>query len=410
LKRTFKTSPIFFNIMILPITILVLITSLFMVNAAFLNDWDIDQIFAKPENTPTLEELNKCVNVVSKALLGNMSLETDLDLLRDILVNDMHLHDMPAVRRLLASDLNKKQSLQPLLDQIRKGVTELHPNLGIGLCASLQDETTAGVFANPDRTMIRRSLHHMILLNKIVEKLANNVEFMVDVQKHIQDTIHSMTPHKSLIGHVYDLFRAGGLFGVAKAFTIDGAISDYKTFRERGHITKDEVNGRTNGLTLNILEATASDFAHGHFSNARVGNTLAWWHPTDIRVVGEKKNIEYVGSMDYARLYETWNFAFITGNLDFPNLLYPKLLIPRVLLASGNDYLYNRVLALWLSINFYLMADLEGKEHVTFEGSRELAELWGRINLAYSRTLHQPSTDESTESLDDESTESLAEE
>jgi len=93
--------------------------------------------------------------------------------------------------------------------------------------------------------------------------------------------------------------------------------------------------------------------------------------------------------MDYARMYETWNFAFITGNLDFPNLLYPKLLIPSVILADANSYLYKRVLALWLSIHFYLMASLAGHDHHAFSFHRNLSTLWGKINLSYSNYLQE---------------------
>jgi len=229
----------------------------------------------------------------------------------------------------------------------------------------------------------------MFLLDKIVDRLANDVTFMVNVKNHIQKAVDAMTPHHSLLGRVYDLFKAAGLFGVAKAFTIDNTVEDYEKFRKRGSLTQDEEESRKRGLELNVAEATAADFAHRYWSNAAAGKALAQWHPSAIRVVGENRTMEYVNDMDYARLYETWNFAFITGNLDFPNLLYPKLLIPSVILADANSYLYKRVLALWLSIHFYLMASLSGHDHHAFSFHKELATLWGKINHSYSNYLQE---------------------
>jgi len=134
---------------------------------------------------------------------------------------------------------------------------------------------------------------------------------------------------------------------------------------------------------LNVAEATATDGIHGYFSNFRVGSKLATQRASNITINGAHKIIKYHVPRFYAQFYETWNFAFITGNLDFPNLLYPKLLIPQVLNAKNVDYLYNRVLALWMSINFYLLASLNQKPVVKIEGKEKLAHLWGDINEAY---------------------------
>lgn len=369
-------------------SIILLTSSLYFVTSPSVNTWDVDTVFEPGTSVPTENELNKCVDAAAKLLLPNFDMQTDPALLKDILENDMHLNEMPEVNKLLSKDLEQKQSLKPLLDEVRKGITVTHPALGVTLCAALSEKETSGIFSSPNHTVIRRSIHHMYLLNKIVTELAEDADFMVKVQEFLQAKVRAMTPHKSQLGHAYDLFKAAGLFGVAKSYTIDGAIRDYKEFRTDGFISKKDSDARSRGLTLNVLEATTSDLFHGYFSNARVGKDLAWQHPTSIQVVGEKKIVKYFTDMNYARLYETWNFAFITGNLEFPNLLYPKLLIPRVLRAEASDYLFNRVLALWLSINFYLMAFLNGHEHNLFEGREALATLWGKINLRYSKYLN----------------------
>jgi len=344
---------------------------------------DKDTVFEKGSPVPSPEVLSKCVDAAAKKLGIDVNMKTDIKLLNDILENDMHMKDMAGTQSLLKTELVAEQPLLPMLEKVRKGLTAVHPAVGVALCVALSDEKTAGIFDAPNAAYIKRTIHHMFLLDKIVDKMARDRVYMKDVNSHLIDKVHSMTPHKSWIGHIYDLFKAAGMFGVAKSYSINGAMDDYAKFREAGVITHDESESRKQGLTLNCLEATVADFAHGYFENAKVGRALSWDHPSVIDIVGQDRQVEYVNRMEYAQLYETWNLAFITGNLDYLNMLYPKLLIPTVILADANSYLFKRVLALAVSINFYLMATLQGKERVNFKGSKDLSDVWGHVNARY---------------------------
>jgi hypothetical protein len=346
-----------------------------------------DTIFAVGSAIPSKSTLSQCVDEAAKKLGIDINMKTDTKLLGDILENDMHLKDLTSVQSLFRTDLEAEQSLLPMLQQVRKGLTVTHPAVGATICIALKDPTTANIFTSPNPEIIKRTIHHMFLLEKIVNKLANDRAFMGEVNTHLKDKVNSMTPHKSFLGHIYDLFKAAGFFGVAKEHSINGAMNDYIQFREKNLITHEESEERKSGLVTNVMEATIADFASGFPYNAEAGEMLAKDHPSVIRIVGPNRVIEYVNRMEYAQLYETWNLAFITGNLDYLNMLYPKLLIPSVLLADANSYLYHRVLALSLSINFYLMASLQNKPRINFEGSRELAALWGHINIRYAKFL-----------------------
>jgi hypothetical protein len=344
--------------------------------------------FTREISSFSKEELDKCVSTAASKLRIDESMRTNPILLDNILREDMHIRDMPEVDKLFAEDLKVSKPLKPMLEKVRQGITENHPAVGIALCSALTDSTTSSIFDNPDIMLIRRSVHHMYLLDKIVSKMAESDEFMNKMQQFVNGKVKEMAPHKSFIGHLYDLYRAAGVFGVVKSLTIDGTVSDYKKFREQSTLTPFQVTERSAGLTLNVLEATTTDFLHGYLDNAWVGKVLAGLHPKTIEVGGPQKSIKYVNeNMNYARIYETWNLAFITANLDFPNMLYPKLLIPSVIMAGKDDYLFNRVLALWLSINFYLMADLNGQTHIKFDGRDKLATLWGEINKKYVNDL-----------------------
>jgi len=348
--------------------------------------WDPSKVFEPGSEIPAKGELAKCVDTAVAKLGIDMNMQTDPALLSEILEKDMHLNDMPDVQKLVAADLTQKQSLRSMLSQVHEGVTQVHPAIGVTLCAALANEKTAAIFSTPNVALIKRTIHHMFLLDKIVRKLADDRVFLAQTYKHLQT---KFSP--SRLSRALSMFKAAGMFGVAKDYSVNKGIENYIELREKGSITPDEVTSRKRNLSTNILEATLTDFLHGYFPNARVGNTLAWQQPTNVEIVGENRVIQYGLSMDWARLYETWNLAFITGNLDFPNLLYPKLLIPSVLLADGKGYIYYRALALWLSINFYLLAASEaasaGQKHISFAGSSDLSTLWGKINLRYSNYL-----------------------
>jgi len=364
-----------------------LLTSTLLTVTAAAASWNVDELFKPSSEVPNEKELGKCVDSAADLLGIDMGMRTDPALILDILGNDMHLQDMLDVVRMMSVDLKQPQPLGPMLEKIRKGITSVHPAVGTFLCVALSNTETVSVFSAPNAALIKRTVHHMYLLDKIVKRLADDRVFMAKVIKHIRDTVSSMTPHKSRLGHIYDLFKAAGLFGVMKSFSINGAVDDYEMFRSLGFITPEEEESRKRGLTTNVLEATATDIFHWRFSNAWVGYELSRLHPSKIEISGEDREVHYVNNMNYARLYETWNLAFITGNLDFPNFTYPKLLIPSVILADANTYLYNRVLALWLTINIYLMADLSGKQHVTYQGQDKIADLWGKLNVRYTEYL-----------------------
>ena len=140
-----------------------------------------------------------------------------------------------------------------------------------------------------------------------------------------------------------------------------------------------------NRLILNIVEAVIEDKRTHNEDNALAGIALAINPAEDVRFESESRVIEYVLSPEWTRLYETWNLAFITANMQSLQLFYPKLLIPQVLCAESNDYMFNRALSLWTSINFYLLTKASKRPETELSGKEALARRWGEINLGYAR-------------------------
>jgi len=349
--------------------------------------WDASKVFEPGSEIPAKGELAKCADTAAKMLGIDMNMKSETVLLAEILEKDMHLQDMPEVKKLFATDLLESQSLRPMLEKVREGITSVHPAIGVVVCNALNDKDTASIFSAPNINLIKRSIHHMFLLDKLTAKLAEDRVFMSQVYKHLHDKTQSMVISPSRVGRVISMFRAAGMFGVAKDYSVNKGIENFMMLREKGSVTPSEASDRGHNLSVNILEATATDFLHGYWDNGKVGYFLAKKMATGVKIVGENRVIRYGLSMNWARLYETWNLAFITANVDYPNLLFPKLLAPRVLLADGEAYIYERAIALWLSINFYLMADLTGQKHITLPNKEALAVLWGKVNHRYINYL-----------------------
>jgi hypothetical protein len=352
--------------------------------------WAAAKVFEPKTPVPAAADLLACVNTVATKLGVDALKQTEPALLKDILTNDMHLIEHPKVAEIFKDALANPKPLGKMIEDVKKGATDPkhNPAIGVAMCSALEDPKAKVVFENVNKDVIKRTVHHMFLLDRLVEELGNNVDFMEDMQKYLRTITDKMSGSTSAISRGWAMFRAAGWFGLSKDVTLTFGINGFIKARKAGSLTESEQKTRSRNLAVNILEATMTDFVHGYFANARVGKDLTFQLAQGVKVEGPNKVMRYGLSDNWARHYQTWNLAFITGNLDYLNLLYPKLLIPRVMLADGPAYIYERVIALWLSLNFYLMADLSKKEHVKFAGKEDLAKLWGDINERYIAYIH----------------------
>jgi hypothetical protein len=346
---------------------------------------ELANVFEPKTAAPTSAQLTPCFDAVAQKLGINMQLKSDPKLFQDILKSDMHLEEMPRIKKIFEADLKAPVSLGPMLASIRTGVTEKHPAIGTFLCLALGNEKTAASFANPNAQVLTRVIHHTYLLDRIVQELAEDVTFMEEMMTYINDQVSKLVGSEGKWKRAFSIWKNAGIFGVAKDHSIRVGIETTIRTRKAKGMTPDDESLRKRNLAINIMEATLTDTFHGYFDNASVGKSLTWNYPSKVYLDGPKFYLRYGLNLDWARLYETWNLAFITANLDHLNLLYPKLLIPRVLNASGPAYLFDRALALWLTISFSLMAYMEKKPMLEVPNKVELATLWGKLNYKYSQ-------------------------
>jgi len=246
----------------------------------------------------------------------------------------------------------------------------------------LEDPKAKVAYEKPGAEGIKRMLNHMHAFNKIITKMSEDKDTMLATQKYLEAEVTKMIGSTSLLTRIKELYSAAGLFGVMKDYTIKLAITNMNEMRQRG-VTEADIKDRRRTLTINIWEAMGTDTVHGYRDNAWVGKALADDKIQSIKTTKVKDELRYSLSKHFGRLYETWNLAFVTGNLEFMDIIYPKLLSPRVLLADNAAYIYERVIALWLSIQFYLMASLQKMPHAQYPGQSDIATLWGKVNLRY---------------------------
>lgn len=325
-----------------------------------------------------------CVDRVISVLRIDMEAKTDPAIIEDILQKDMLLGDLPSVRELFSDELDHAVQLGPMLRNIKDGIELKQPAINEFLCVAM-GQGLISLKDDSEIAIITRTLHHTYLLNGLVHKMGDSLPFMSDVKQHLQKKREELGIKPGFIESTVEIFQlTGDLFSPAKAKTIDIVMDDYVQIRHRGSVVDSDIRNRKVSLILNIMEASITDRVHGFKDNAIAGVGLAINPLKGFSMTPETSRLEYDVSPEWARLYQTWNFAFITGNLPNLHLLYPKLLIPLVMGTDNKDYLYNRTVALWASINFHLFAKLNHRESTPMRNRKELAMAWGQINLRHA--------------------------
>jgi hypothetical protein len=190
-------------------------------------------------------------------------------------------------------------------------------------------------------------------------------------------------------------------FEVAKTLSVDMVIRIYlKNFKTK-KVPHDD--GRV-GLPVNILEAALEDLRLGYRENARAGFLLSLHPPGEKRpnartgagptgFSADGRAITYAPPLPrkWADLYSTWNMAFVSHYPNFPFFL-AKLLAPQVLCyeKEPNQYMYNRVVALYAHIHYEAFTRLDrkarkpGTELIRWADA-DLTRLWSRVNLTSAK-------------------------
>jgi len=174
--------------------------------------WAATKVFEPKSTVPAAADLLACVNTVATKLGVDKIKETDPALLKDILTNDMHLIEHPKVLAIFKDDLVTPKSLTKMIEDVKKGATDAkhNPAIGVAMCSALEDTAAKVVFENVNPAVIKRAIHHMHLLDRLVQALGDNVDFMEDMHKYLRQVTDKMSGSTTALGRGWAMFKAAG--------------------------------------------------------------------------------------------------------------------------------------------------------------------------------------------------------
>lgn len=333
-----------------------------------------------------LEAFSPCVNKAFLQLGIKENYMSRPELMKSILEDEMYLGDFEPFVQAIEPFLNNQISFDPMIREIKKAITDQHPAIVSFLCEAVSD----GMFEDTQDLYYRveRVLHHSFLLNELVKEMAS-LDFTLKLKDYFEDLKSQNGVRSSFFGELIDVFKTThSLFQTAKLVTVDKkTIAQYIDFRKRMDLTSEDLKAKNRGLRLNILEARQADIFRGFKDNAAVASVLKDSPIKEIFVFGDKENNIVIQKFapGWHSLYQTWNLAFVTGNLDDLDVIYPKLLIPEVINAHPDLYLYKRGIALWVTTNIVLLRRLKGIEPLPVSPKmKKIAKAWGSINRVFA--------------------------
>lgn len=371
-----------------------------------------------------------------KALGLHMDMKTNIKLMKDVL-EEMRLHDLKTsyepMKRFFERAVSLPQSFRPLFQNIKQALIKKHPAILEFAEKALEEKW----FSQSED--IIKSAHVAFVLEAMTAAMANSNTFSVEVMDHLREKEREIgIDVKHLLKSIWRNWpMSGNFFATAKAVSLDPAMSYFGLRRDldgapvsKKNVKKLYKDGKisyleykfllpvckkgachcSDWLRMNIYEAGVTEYNNGFKSNAVSAHALS----EDIKknchrevfksvsVMPESSHNSFYTSLvqgknsfptialgdDWVALYETWNMAFILGELDNLHYLFPKLLIPSVLDAKSENFLGVRIISLWLSINNTLFIRLDGKEKVKGPRKRRsMAQAWGEINKKYAFQL-----------------------
>ncbi len=371
-----------------------------------------------------------------KALGIQMDMKTDVNTINNILsemkLNDFQTSHIP-MDRFFREVVSEPQDLKPMLNNVKQGIVDKHP----AILEFAEKALLEGWFAESEHVQI--SIHVAFILEAITAAMCNSDLFFSEFVDHVRAKERDIgIDNKHLLRTIRTTWPAAiNLFATAKAVSLDPAMAYFRLRRQLGGapVTKEVIsklykNGEmsyleyklllpvckksicicSDWLRINIYEAGITEYNNGFKSNAISAHALSEdanksCHREVFKsgsVLPEGEVDKFYESLveednyfptfafhkDWASLYETWNMAFILGELNNLHYLFPKLLIPSVLNAKSENFLGARIIALWLSINNTLFLNFNNSEKIVGPiNRREMAQAWGEINKKYASKL-----------------------
>jgi hypothetical protein len=385
--------------------------------------------------------------IIDKSMIAfglSYEMKTDPQIMKSV-VEELKLDDFKTKNKRIAKFfkdvISKPQKLQPMFENIKKGIVSKHPAV-----IEFSELALKKRWFNQSEHIVR-SVHVMYILEALTATMCNSHDFFIEAYDY-----HKTKELKCGIDFKYRLrgfMRVLGifhnLFETIKYFSINPAMIYFRTQRgfTKSHREDDKINKllkdkkisyleyklllpiHKNGLVyanellrINICEAGIAEYQKGLKANAVYAYELS----EDIRknpphttfkkkdimpenhtntfygLIAHKENLFPVAefSQDWVSLYTAWNMAFVLGNLDDLDMIFPMLLIPSVIDAERGNFLGVRTISLWLIAKYLFFRKYNKKEVIGLKNKIKMSQAWAKINKKYAfylakRELHEDS-------------------
>jgi len=386
--------------------------------------------------TPIKRDTKKIIDQSIKAFGVDMNMKTDVKILCGVLkemrLNDFETSYLP-MKSFFQESISKPQDLKPMLKSIKQGLINKHPAIVEFLEKALDE-----AWLQPSK-YIQKSLHVAFVLEAMTAAMCNSNVFFQESLVHIRLKEREVgVDNRNLFKSVWNSGpSAGSFFATAKAISLDPAMAYFRFRRDidGGKLTNYRVKKLykkgemsfleyklllplckknachcSDWLRMNIFEAGMTEYNNNFKENALAAHVLnedikKTCHREVFKKVGvfpesdhgefyeslaEKDNYfpSFSFTQEWVSLYETWNMAFILGELNNLDFLFPKLFIPSVINSKSENFLGARIISLWLSINNILFKNFDKSEKILGpKNRREMATAWGKINKKYAQKV-----------------------
>ena len=333
---------------------------------------------------------SSCVDNFKWVIENQVNTTYDEKLMDWVVKNRMFAHELKGFKHKIKSQNFGPDAISEMLDQVSVMVKKNHPAMEEFACYL---KTKNIKISHEAAREVRVTLHYMLALEVLTKSMSENKIYMGIVKDYLMKKRSTLLVSKK--GEKLKIKEIVGKSKALKITLLDSAFDEYLEFRDRTDFTNSDLLKKNVGLLANIKWAAKTDKKSGYVANYLVGNnflTSASYLPTGLVEeiwLDHNDLVRQEFKPGWTKLYQVWNLAFILGNMKDLYLFLPKLLIPSVLSADENAYLMTRTMALWTTINFALIHDVNlfkyGKMLPQLKVDSDVVKALGETNMKYAR-------------------------
>jgi hypothetical protein len=340
---------------------------------------------------------NNTVERFLSALNIDIKMQSDPEIIQDILENEMMLSNCQIFMDVFKQEFKEPVDLSPMIQEIQQGLYVSHP----AVIEFIQHLNNEGTLTNiqVDHAVIVRMINYIYILNRLVAEGHKYPYWGKEIMEFVFALRKNYRIRENSLYCLIDSYAISKKWFLAvKIASVNFVIKRYlgRLNRNADRTTKNsgyfgQVGWRTL-LNINIIEAALGDALSKRWKNAKAGLILVLLNN---KKMDTDDTMRFGHSQEWASLYQTWNLSFITTGLPHLDTMFPKLIAPVVANANPDSYMHNRVTALMLTFNWLLIhIKTERKDPMVIINNAELADVWGAINLKYAKKLYKDETGE----------------